>query len=120
MIMINLEKYENDLIKKNDLTGKQKFQIWRESRLQNFNEIVSIVNKYDCHNFDENGVLVVNGIEEFGSPCPSRVNVNGVNFFLYKGFTMKISITRIVIYLEDVEIFNTPLKKVKSFEWNGL
>lgn len=115
--MINLEKYENDLIKKNDLTGKQKFQMWRELRLQNFNEIVSIVNKYY---FDENGVLVVNGIEEFGSPCPSRVNVNGVNFFLYKGFTMKISITRIVIYLEDVEIFNTPLKKVKSFQWNGL
>lgn len=86
-------------------------------RLKNFNEIVSIVNKY---NFDENGVLVVNGIEEFGSLCPSRVNINDVNFYLYKGFTMKISITRIMIHFEDVEIFNTPLKKVKSFQWNGL
>ena len=120
MIMINLEKHENDLIRRTDLTNKEKFQMWKESRLQNFDEIVSIVNKYDCHNFDENGVLVVNGIEEFGSPCPLRVNVNGVNFFLYKGFTMKISITRIVIYLEDVEIFNISFKKVKSFEWNSL
>lgn len=118
--MINLERHENDLIKRTDLTNKQKFQMWQELRLLNFDEIVSIVNKHNCHNFDENGVLVVNGIEEFGSPCPSRVNINGVNFFLYKGFTMKISITRIVIYLKDVEIFNTSLKKVKSFQWNGL
>ena len=118
--MINLQKHENDLIKRNDLTDKQKFKMWKKLRLQNFDEIISIVNKYDYHNFDENGVLVVNGIEEFGSPCPSRVNINGVNFFLYKGFTMKISITRIVIYLEDVEIFNISFKKVKSFEWNGL
>lgn len=118
--MINLQKHENDLIKRNDLTDKQKFKMWKKLRLQNFDEIISIVNKYDCHNFDENGVLVVNGIEEFGSLCSSRVNINGVNFFLYKGFTMKISITRIVIYLEDVEIFNISFKKVKSFEWNGL
>ena len=118
--MINLQKHENDLIKRNDLTDKQKYKMWKKLRLQNFDEIISIVNIYDYHNFDENGVLVVNGIEEFGSPCPSRVNINGVNFFLYKGFTMKISIARIVIYLEDVEIFNISFKKVKSFEWNGL
>lgn len=118
MTMINLEKHENDLIKRNDLTDKQKFKMWKELRLKNFNEIVSIVNKYDCYYyFDENGVLVV---EEFGNPCPSRVNINSVNFFLYKGFTMKISITRIIIYLKDIEIFNISFKKVKSFEWNGL
>lgn len=119
--MINLEKHENDLIKRTDLTNKEKFQMWKELRLKNFNEIVSIVNKCDCYYyFDENGVLVVNGVEEFGNSCPSRVNINSVNFFLYKGFTMKISITRIVIYLKDVEIFNISFKKIKSFEWNGL
>lgn len=112
--MINLEKQENDLIRRNDLTNKEKFQMWKELRLQNFNEIISIVNKYY---FDENGVLVVNVIEEFESP---RVNVNGVNFFLHKGFTMKISITEIVIYFKDVEILNIPFKKVKSFKCNGL
>lgn len=114
--MINLEKQENDLIERIDLNNKEKFQMWKELRLQNFNEILSIINKYDFYYFDENGVLIVNGIEEF----ETRVNINGVNFFLHKGFTIKISITKIVIYFKDVEVLNTPFKKVKSFECNGL
>ena len=116
----NLEKIENKLLSRKDLSNKEKFTMWRIERKSNFDKIVDMVNKYNCHEFDENCVLIVKGAGRLSHPCPPRVMINGTNFYLYENFVMRISLTRIVIYFNDAEIFNVPFKRVTAFYWNGL
>ena len=115
----DLEVIEKEIEQK-DLSPKDKFTLWKNERRNNFDKIVNFVNKNNLHHFDENGILIIKGETKLTHPCPPRIMINDTNFYLHQVFTAKISMTRIVIYYGDVEIFGIPFQKVKSFYWSGL
>ena len=119
MQLTNIQQLREQLANRTDLTNKEKFKIYKTEREQNKATIKSEISEFYIEEITENGALIVKGTDDLNCPCPTTIEINNAEFFLYKDFHMKIGNVTLTIYFKNIELFRIRIEDITQFDiWN--
>ena len=119
MQLTNIQELREQLANRTDLTNKEKFEIYKTEREQNKATIKSEISEVYIEEITENGALIVEGTDDLNCPCPTTVEINNAEFFLYKDFHMRIGNVTLTIYFKNIELFRIRIEDITQFDiWN--
>ena len=119
MELINLKTLRSELANKSELTNEEKSSIFKAAKEENRAVIKAEITKFYLTENNEQGALIVRGLDDLTCSCPTTVEINNSEFFLYKDFYLKIGNTFVTIFFNDVELFRIELNDIFEFDiWN--
>lgn len=115
MKLTNFENFRKTLAE-NDLTNKQKQEIYKQKKEQHKQEIYNEIENYFFFERDDNGVFIITGGDEITCPCPTTIEINNAQFYLYKDFVFRAGNLYLSIFFKGELLFQIDIYDVTQFD----
>ena len=116
--LTNLKELKEKLLSKPDLTKEDKkelYVIWRNARIENRRKIIEPIEYW--YGKSEEKTVVLKGESKLSSPCPTTIKINGLEYFLYEDFELKIGNTLVTFLFKGVELMRIDIEDIVSFDF---
>lgn len=115
--LVNLKELKENLLSIPNLTKEEKkslYKIWRDAKNENRKNIIKPIEYW--YGKSEERVVTLKGEHELRSPCPTTIKINGLEYFLYEDFELKIGNTLVVFLFKNIELMRIDIEDIVSFE----
>lgn len=116
--LTNLKELKESLLSIPNLTKEDKrklYEIWRDARNENRKNIIEPIEYW--YGKTEGKVVTLKGESKSTSPCPTTIKINGLEYFLYEDFELKIGNTLVTVWFKGVELIRINIEDIVSFEF---
>ena len=115
--LVNLKELKENLLSIPNLTKEDKkslYKIWRDARNENRKNMIEPIEYW--YGKSEERVVTLKGEHELRSPCPTTIIINGLEYFLYEDFELKIGNTLVSVFFKGNELMRINIEDIVSFE----
>lgn len=115
MKAINFENFRKTLSERNDLNKQEKLQLYKQKKEQHKQEIYKEIENYYFFEREDNGVFIITGEDEITCPCPTTIEINNAQFYLYDDFVFKAGNLHLSIFFKGELLFQIYIDDVTQF-----
>lgn len=116
--LTNLKELKENLLSIPNLTKEDKrklYEIWRDARNENRKNIIKPIEYW--YGKTEERIVTLKGESKLTSPCPTTIKINGLEYFLYEDFELKIGNTLVTFLFKGVELMRIDIEDIVSFDF---